>query len=107
MNCLNPSLLASLADRLSPEQLEDLRDEGDKLVSKLYEIHLDRLLEQFSSTLDRCVFCKQLFFSKYSTSSGALAEHDNHCPQAELFIDYNGRVIAQHVKDDTKRDSRW
>eukprot|EP00392_Amoebophrya_sp_AT5.2_P010107 g10160.t1 len=108
LNCLNPSLLASLADRLSPEQLEDLRDEGDKLVSKLYEIHLDRLLEQFSPTLDRCVFCKQLFFSKstISTSSGALAEHDNHCPQAELFIDYNGRVIAQHVKDDTKRDSR-
>ncbi|CAD7943196.1 unnamed protein product [Amoebophrya sp. A25] len=138
LSCLTDGLLERLADRVGPESLEGIHDPEDKLISKLYDRHLTRLLAN-SEELHRCVFCRALFFPSCLQTSGnnsrsstvaatkkrsnqvkkgadakasrALSstrvvrksqttQHDCYrCPKAELFIDFNGRVIAQHVTD--------
>ena len=61
------------------------------LVSKLYRLKLERLLEARAATTSvaRCAACGRLYSSA----------HRNRltCPRARTYVDFNGDVIARHV----------
>jgi hypothetical protein len=91
MNCLNSVLVKHLAEKISLEDLEVLKDKKDKLTSKLYMKKLELLFEDEQSALNRCVYCNALF---------TLQQREwMMCPKAKIFIDFHGSVIAQHVAD--------
>lgn len=73
--------------------MDTIRDRKDKLASKLYMKKLEFLLEDDVNNLLRCVYCNKLFTS--SQRSWMV------CNKAEIFIDFHGSVIAQHVSDRT------
>ena len=86
MNCLNSALVKRLAENISVDDLNTLKDKKDKLTSKLYMKKLELLFEDEQSTLNRCVYCNSLF---------TLAYRDwMMCPKAKIFIDFHGTVIA-------------
>jgi hypothetical protein len=61
MNCLNSALVKKLAQAISLEDLNVLKDKKDKLTSKLYMKKLEILFEDEQSMLNRCVYCNSLF----------------------------------------------
>jgi hypothetical protein len=82
--------------------LDDLLDKRDKLTSKLFMKKLQSLINsapdnqsqnQSSSSplLNRCIYCAQLYTSDQNQWM--------MCPNAKIFIDFHGQVIAQHVAD--------
>jgi hypothetical protein len=61
MNCLNSTLVKKLAEQIPIYDLNVLKDKKDKLMSKIYMKKLEILFEDEQSTLNRCVYCNQLF----------------------------------------------
>jgi hypothetical protein len=61
MNCLNSTLVKKLAEHISIEDLNVLKDKKDKLTSKLYMKKLELIFEDEQSMLSRCVYCNSLF----------------------------------------------
>ena len=61
MNCLNSILVKKLAEHISIEDLNILKDKKDKLMSKLYMKKLELMFEDEQSMLQRCVYCNSLF----------------------------------------------
>lgn len=91
MSCLNQGLLKQLSKFITPEQLDEVKDRKDKLVSKVYMKKLEELLEDEGNTLNRCVYCNSLYTS---------AQREwMVCEKAQIFIDFHGKVIAEHVPD--------
>lgn len=86
MNCLNSSLIKKLANKITIEDLDILKDKKDKLTSKLYMKKLELLFEDENNMLNRCVYCNSLF-------TQSQREWMN-CPKAKIFIDFYGTVIA-------------
>ena len=68
-----------------------MRDKKDRLQSKLFMKKLEILFEDEANILNRCIYCNKLF-------TNAQREW-MICPRAKIFIDFRGRVIAQHVSD--------
>lgn len=74
-------------------------DKRDKLTSKLFMKKLQSLINssdiqnqsQTGTVLNRCIYCGQLFTSEQNQWM--------MCPNAKIFIDFHGHVIAQHVAD--------
>lgn len=91
MNCLSSPLVKRLAEFISVEDLDTLKDKKDKLTSKLFMKKLELLFEDEQSMLHRCVYCNSLFTQKQREWL--------QCPKAKIFIDFHGSVIAQHVAD--------
>ena len=91
MSCLNENLLNKLAKLVAPEELENIRDRKDKLTSKLYCRKLDQVIKDEANLLNRCVYCCTLFTP---------VQRDwMTCDKAQIFIDFHGNVIAEHVPD--------
>ena len=91
MSCLNQALLKQLSKLITPEQLEEVKDKKDKLVSKVYMKKLEDLLEDENNALNICVYCNKLYTS---------AQREwMVCEKAQIFIDFHGNVIAEHVPD--------
>ena len=63
MNCMNSNLIKKLAEQVSVEELNVLRDKKDKLSSKLYMKKLELLFEEETNMLYRCVYCDYLYTS--------------------------------------------
>lgn len=61
MNCLNGALIKKLAVLVSVEELDNLKDKKDKLMSKLYMKKLEHIFEDEQNMLQRCTFCSSLF----------------------------------------------
>ena len=72
-------------------------DKRDKLTSKLFMKKLQNLTNQNESgnqnaaLLNRCIYCGKLYTNEQNTWM--------MCPNAKIFIDFHGQVIAQHVAD--------
>ena len=90
MSCLNQILLRQLSKLITPEQLEEVKDKKDKLVSKVYMKKLEDLLEDENNALSICVYCNKLYKS---------AQGSGWYEKAQIFIDFHGNVIAEHVPD--------
>lgn len=91
MNCLNAKLLTRIAELTPVDELDTVRDRKDKLVSRLYMKKLELLLEDEINILHRCVYCHNLFTERQREFVV--------CPKAQIFIDFHGSVIAQHIAD--------
>lgn len=91
MTCISSGLLKKLASIAIIENLDEIKERKDKLVSKLYMKKLELLLEDESNVLFRCAYCNKL----YTRSQKAWMI----CTKAKLFIDFHGNVIAEHVAD--------
>jgi Domain of unknown function (DUF3342)/CHORD len=91
MSCLNQTLLKQLSRLLDPEQLDEIKDRKDKLVTKVYMKKLEELLEDENNILSRCVYCNKLYTSSQREWMV--------CEKAQIFIDFHGNVIAEHVPD--------
>ena len=63
MSCLNQNLLKALSKYADPEQLDEVKDRKDKLLSKIYMKKLEELLENENNMLSRCVYCNKLYTS--------------------------------------------
>lgn len=90
-NCIAPNILKKLASMIRVEELDELKDRKDKLLSKLYMKKLELLLEDENHSLLRCVYCNKLFTNAQKSWQV--------CPKANIFIDFHGSVIAEHVSD--------
>ena len=90
-NCITSPILKKLASITQIEELDEIKDRKDKLLSKLYMKKLELLLEDENHTLFRCVYCNKLF----TRSQKAWMV----CSKANIFIDFHGTVIAEHVAD--------
>ena len=90
-NCIAPHILKKLASITKIEDLDELIDRKDKLLSKLYMKKLEILLEDENHALFRCVYCNKLFTREQKNWS--------ICSKTNIFIDFHGRVIAEHVAD--------
>ena len=93
MNCMNSNLIKRLAQHVTFEDLNGLKDKKDKLSSKLYMKKLELLFEEETNMLYRCVYCNYLYTSSQREWMV--------CDKAKIFIDFHGSVIAQHVSDRT------
>lgn len=91
MSCLNQVLLKQLSKFIDPEQLDEVKDRKDKLVSKIYMKKLEELLEDENNILSRCVYCNNLYTASQNERMV--------CEKARIFIDFHGNVIAEHVPD--------
>ena len=76
---------------MSDLELDEIRDKKDKLISKLYMNKLHTLLEDDTKTLHKCNYCHNLFTQSQMDKFG--------CPKAKIFIDFHGKVIADHMFD--------
>eukprot|EP00826_Nyctotherus_ovalis_P061252 TRINITY_DN8699_c0_g2_i3.p1 TRINITY_DN8699_c0_g2~~TRINITY_DN8699_c0_g2_i3.p1 ORF type:complete len:485 (+),score=134.76 TRINITY_DN8699_c0_g2_i3:536-1990(+) len=90
-NCIAPNILKKLASMIRVEELDELKDRKDKLLSKLYMKKLELLLEDETHSLLRCVYCNKLFTNAQKSW--------RVCSKANIFIDFHGSVIAEHVSD--------
>jgi hypothetical protein len=91
MSCLNSKLLKKLANLTSAEELNQVKDPKDRLIGKLFLKKLEAIFEDESSSLVRCVYCDRLFTSEQKQYMV--------CEKAQIFIDFHGNVIAEHVPD--------
>ncbi len=91
MNCLNSTLIKKIASAVTIDELVNLRDRKDKLMSKIYMKKLETLMEGEANMIYRCIYCNTLFTQEQ--------REWNVCPKAKIFIDFHGSVIAQHVAD--------
>lgn len=91
LSCLSNELVRRLARLFVDEDLELVRDRKDRLTSRLYAHKLEELLADEENTLYRCAYCRGLFTARQRELTV--------CPKAEIFIDFHGNVIAQHVAD--------
>lgn len=76
---------------MSDLQLDEIKDKKDKLISKLYMNKLHILLEDDSKTLHKWNYCHNLFTQNQMDKFG--------CPKAKIFVDFHGKVIADHMFD--------
>lgn len=91
LNCITSSILKDLASVTQIEDLDELKDRKDKLISKLYMKKLEIMLGDENNALFRCVYCNKLFTRAQKTWM--------ICSKAKIFIDFHGTVIAEHVAD--------
>lgn len=86
MNCMNSTLIKKLANHVTLDELDHLKDKKDKLTSKLYMKKLELLFEDEANILQRCVYCNSLY---------TIAQREwMVCSKAKIFIDFHGSVIA-------------
>ncbi len=90
-NCISPAILKKLAGITQIEDLDEQKDRKDRLISKLYMKKLELMLDDENNALFRCVYCNKLF----TRSQKSLMV----CAKANIFIDFHGTVIAEHVAD--------
>mmetsp|Transcript_84954 Transcript_84954/g.160086 ORF Transcript_84954/g.160086 Transcript_84954/m.160086 type:complete len:970 (-) Transcript_84954:69-2978(-) len=91
LGCLSNELVRRLARLFMDEDLDVIRDKRDRLSSRLYAHKLEELLADEDNMLHRCAYCHGLFTAKQRECTV--------CPKADIFIDFHGNVIAQHVAD--------
>ena len=91
MSCLNQYALKSISKAVSIEELDACKDPKDSLQSRLFMHKLEEVLKEESNTLNLCIYCNTLFTANQLDWM--------ICPRAEIFIDYRGRVLANHVAD--------
>jgi hypothetical protein len=93
MNCLNQSLIKRIAQQVTIEKLDELVDKKDKLTSRLFMKKLQSLISSSDAApsapanlLSRCIYCSTLYTSDQNKQI--------MCPNAKIFIDFHGQVIA-------------
>ena len=89
LNCLNQDLLKQMAAALTVDELDALQDRRDRLLSKIYMKKLEALLTEEGNQISRCSLCGALFALK--------CQDKLICPSAKIFIDFRGKVLADHV----------
>lgn len=91
MNCISDNTLKKLALSINLEELDEIEDKKNKLLTRIYTKKLTILLDDDNNNLSRCIYCNKLFTA--SQRSWMV------CPKACGFIDFHGTVIAEHVAD--------
>ena len=91
MGCLSLYVLKSISKAVTVEELDACKDPKDSLQSKLFTHKLDEILKEESNSLNLWMYWNTLFTPKQLEWMV--------CPRAEIFIDYRGRVLANHVAD--------
>mmetsp|Transcript_66000 Transcript_66000/g.143830 ORF Transcript_66000/g.143830 Transcript_66000/m.143830 type:complete len:707 (-) Transcript_66000:127-2247(-) len=89
LGCLSNDVVRQLASHLGDQELDEVRDRKDRLVSRLFAHKLESLLGDPENALHLCVYCSRLFTDRQREFMV--------CPKAKIFIDFHGNVIAQHV----------
>jgi hypothetical protein len=90
-SCIPSNILKKIAGLIDVETLDEEKDRKDKLISKIYMKKLEIMLEDENNTLFRCIYCNKLF----TRGQKAIMV----CSKANIFIDFHGTVIAEHVAD--------
>ncbi|GAB5360126.1 hypothetical protein AAMO2058_000600500 [Amorphochlora amoebiformis] len=89
LNCLNNKLLTKLSDLFNAEELDDIKDDQDKLTSKLYMRKLEKLLHDSQNQMYRCVHCGEIFTP--------VQQRKMRCSSFQnTFIDFHGNAIPRH-----------
>jgi len=97
--CINATLLHRLTEKFSVDELDDIKDQREKLVGRLYMKKLELFLEnEEPRTLQQCCNCKRL----YTQHAGPA-----RCTEAKMTIDYHGAVVARHKPNPEWRVSRY
>lgn len=91
MSCLNQSALKSISESVTLEELDAWKDPRDSLQSKLFMHKLEQIMKEEANILNKWMYWNILFVEDQAEWMT--------CPRAELFIDYRGRAIANHVPD--------
>lgn len=96
LSCVTAALTHRLAEMFSDVELDDIQDDQDRLLSKLFMHKLENLLETPADTassadftLKKCARCETIFTS---------AQHAwMVCPKSPVEVDFHGNVVARHV----------
>lgn len=91
MSCLNQTALKKISKQITLEALDACSDPRDNLQSKLFMHKLEEIMKDEGNKLHRCMYCNTLF-------TDSQAEWMSW-PRADIFIDYRGRVLANHLPD--------
>jgi hypothetical protein len=91
LNCITSSIVRDLVAVTPIEELDEIKDRKDKLISRLYMKKLELMISVETNTLFRCIYCNKLF--TIAQKSWMI------CSRAKIFIDFHGTVIAEHVAD--------
>lgn len=91
MSCLNQTALKKISKQITLEDLDAWKDPRDSLQSKLFMHKLEEIMKDEANKLNRCMYWNTLF-------TDSQAEWMSW-PRANIFIDYRGRVLANHVPD--------
>lgn len=91
MACINAPLVARLAQLFCLEDLDEVDDPKDKIVSRLYMCKLEEWLRVPRHVPARCALCHQL----YPAAARALLP----CAHAPVRIDVHGQLRARHQPD--------
>lgn len=91
MSCLNQTALKKISKQITLEALDACKDPRDSLQSKLFMHKLEEIMKDEANKLHRCMYCSTLF-------TDSQAEWMSW-PRADIFIDYRGRVLANHLPD--------
>jgi len=91
MSCISSSVQKRIANHISIDTLEDLKDKKDKLRSKLFTKKLEILMQDELNSLSKCVQCASLFSIKHRDQLV--------CNKSKIFIDFYGNIIARHMGD--------
>lgn len=82
MSCINSLIIRDMAEKLSLDRLDSLKERKDKLVSRLFMKKLELLLEKEKNHLYKCAYCMKLFTESQRSYLS--------CPNGKVFIDYHG-----------------
>ena len=80
-----------MAKRIKLDQLDNLKERKDKLVSRLFMKKLEILLEKEKNYLYKCAYCQKLFTKEQRKVLS--------CQKGNTVISYNGQIRAKHVID--------
>jgi hypothetical protein len=100
--CLSESTISKIADRCSADQLQQLQDPKDKILSKLLRRKLEALLrelQQGNSALRCCVNCDTLYLSS--------DEAQLHCSKSDRMLTVRGELLAVHQAKSGWTPEEW
>lgn len=91
LDCINSKLMTKLAKLFTCDELDQIRDKRDKIISRLYQKKLEQFLSEEGYTLAFCQHCKKVYFSDFRSWM--------ICPKAKMYVDVHGKMIAKHSID--------
>ncbi|GLE05979.1 hypothetical protein PINS_up015190 [Pythium insidiosum] len=89
--CLSESTVAKIARLCSAQDLRQLHDPKDKILSKLQRHKVENLIEEFEAEaggLQWCANCEMLFLKVH--------DHRLHCSKGICRVAVHGELIARH-----------
>jgi len=93
LDCINNKLMTKLAKLFTCEELDQIRDKRDKIISRLYMKKVEQYLSEQGYALAFCQQCKKVYHTDFRSWMV--------CPKAKMFVDVHGKMVAKHSIDPT------